>query len=110
MTDDKWVAVWMFGIIKKRKRIDKYVYQSLRNVVKEGGVDVLKNFETKFKEMRVEGCRKDASSTSVMYTEDMHEDLPEAHYTETELKEIETMYIGTVSEARKTKIRREQRR
>ena len=99
MMDDEWVAVWMLGIIKKRRKIDKYVYQSLRNVVKEGGVDVLKNFENKFKEMRVEGCRKDASS--VMYTEDRYEDLPETHYTETELQEIDTMFMGTESEARK---------
>ena len=27
--------------------------------------------------MRVEGCRKDLSSASVMYTEDIDEDLPE---------------------------------
>ena len=26
MTDDEWVAVWMLGIIKKRKKIDKYLY------------------------------------------------------------------------------------
>ena len=29
MTEDEWVAVWMLGIIKKRKRLDKFVYQSL---------------------------------------------------------------------------------
>ena len=33
-----------------------------------------------------------------MYTEDMDEDLPEDHYTE---KELETMYMGTESEAHK---------
>ena len=58
----------MLSIIKKRKKIDKFVYQALRNIVKDGGVDVLQNFEKKFKEMRVEGCRKDASSASVIYT------------------------------------------
>ena len=38
-----------------------------------------------------------------MYTEDMYMDvdLPEDHYTESEMKEIETMYMGTESEARK---------
>ena len=96
MTDNKWVSVWMLCIIKKR--VDKFVYQALRNVVKDSGVDVLKNFVKKFKEMHVEGCRKDASSASVMYTEDMDEDLPEDHYTE---KEMEMMYTGTESEARK---------
>ena len=29
MTEDEWVAVWMLGIIKLRKRLDKFVYQSL---------------------------------------------------------------------------------
>ena len=48
MTDNEWVAVC---IVKKRKRIDKFIYQALRNVVKEGGVDVIKNFEKKFKEL-----------------------------------------------------------
>ena len=50
--------------------------------------------------MRVEGCWKDVSS-SVIYTEDVNEELPEDHYTEAELREIETMYMGTESEARK---------
>ena len=64
--------------------------------MKDGGVNVLQNFQKKFKEMRFGGCRNDASSAWVMYTEDMDEDLPEDHYTE---KELETMYIGTESEA-----------
>ena len=29
MTHNEWVAVWMLGIIKKRKRLDKFVYQTL---------------------------------------------------------------------------------
>ena len=66
-------------------------------MVKEGGVNILKNFENKFKEIRVEGCRKYTSS--VMYTEDVHENLPQTHYTETELQEIEKMYMGMESEA-----------
>ena len=91
------------GCIKKRNKIDKFIYQILRDIVKLGGDNVIKNFEDKFKELRVEGCRKDAVSTSVMYTEDMdiNVDLPEDHYIESEMKEIETMYMGTESEARK---------
>ena len=48
-------------------------------------------------------CRKDGSSSTVMYTEDMEKDkdLPEDHYTESELKEMETLYLGTESKARK---------
>ena len=32
MTDDKRVAVWMLEIVNKKRIIDKYVYQSLRNL------------------------------------------------------------------------------
>ena len=40
-------------------------------MVKAGGDNVAKNFEEKFKEMRVEGHRKEnRSSTSVMFTEE----------------------------------------
>ena len=71
MTEDEWVAVWMLSIIKKRKRLDKFIYQALRDIVKLGGENVIQNFEEKFKELRVEGCRKDGSSSTIMYTEDM---------------------------------------
>ena len=26
MTEDKWVAVWMLSVVKKRKKIDKFIY------------------------------------------------------------------------------------
>ena len=51
MTEDEWVSVWMLGIVKKRKRLDKFVYQSLRDIVKVGGDNMIKNFEEKFKEL-----------------------------------------------------------
>ena len=51
MTDEEWVSVWMHSIVKKRKIVIKFVYQANRNVVKDGGVNVLKNFKKKFKEM-----------------------------------------------------------
>ena len=98
-TDDKWVAVWMLSIIKKRKKIDKFIYQALRDVVKLSGVDIIKKFKEKFKELRVEGYRKDVFFASVMYTEDINKDIPEDHYTESEMKEMEKMYMGTESEA-----------
>ena len=41
----------MLGIVKKRKRLDKFVCQSLRDIVKVGGDNVVKNFEEKFKEL-----------------------------------------------------------
>ena len=70
MTEDEWVTVWMLGVIKKRKRLDKFVYQSLRDIVKVGGDNVIKNFEDKFKELQVEGNRKEVNSSSVMFTEE----------------------------------------
>ena len=42
MTEDELVAVWMLGIVKKRKRLDKFVYQSLQDIVKAGGENVIK--------------------------------------------------------------------
>ena len=70
MTEDEWVSVWMLGIVKKRKRLDKFVYQSLRDIVKVGGDNVVKNFEEKFKELLVEGNRKEINSSTVMFTEE----------------------------------------
>ena len=71
MTENEWVTVWMLGIIKKRKRLDKFVYQSLQDVVKVGGDNVIKNFKEKFEELQVEGHRKETnSSTSVMFPKD----------------------------------------
>ena len=71
MTEEEWVAVWMFNVIKKKKRIDKFVYQSLQDVFKAGGDNVVKNFEEKFKELRVEGHRKESNSSAlVMFAEE----------------------------------------
>ena len=35
--------------------MDNFEYQALRNVIKEGGVDVIENLDKKFKDMKVEG-------------------------------------------------------
>ena len=69
----------MLGIAKKRKKIDQFIYQALRDVVKLGGQNVTNNSEEKFRELRVEGYRKDLSSASasVLYTEDLDDILPE---------------------------------
>ena len=62
MTEDEWFTLWMFENIKKRWRIKKFEYQDLRNVVKEGGNDVLEKFEVKFKDMKDEGHRRGVPS------------------------------------------------
>ena len=61
---------------RKRRRIENFELQSLRNVVKEGGPNIVSNFEKKFKEIKIEGKRKSHAST--MYTER----LPATHYAE----------------------------
>ena len=92
MSFDEFDSVWMLEKMRKRRKMENFELQSLRNVVKEGGKNVVENFEKKFKEIKIEGKRK--ASSSAMYTEH----LPRTHYTEAE---IEAMYMGKDSEARK---------
>ena len=72
----------MLGRVKKRKRMEGFEYQELRNVIKEGGVDVIQNFEKKYRELKIEGSRKR---------------IAETQYVE----EKETLYMGSESEARR---------
>ena len=44
--------------MRKRRKMEGFALQSLRNVVKEGGPNVVTNFEKKFKEIKVEGKQK----------------------------------------------------
>ena len=83
ISEQEWFSVWMLGKAKKRKRIDNFKYQALRNVIKEGGEAVVGNFEKMYRELRVEGNRKKLKET--LYTEG----------------EKETLYMGSESEARK---------
>ena len=46
----------MLGKVKKRKRMEAFQYQALREVVKEGRDDVMKNFGAKYKEIKI--CRR----------------------------------------------------
>ena len=71
--------------------------QFLREVAKENGPTVVKNFEKKFKEIRVEGKKKSLKESTTLYTERP----PPTYYTEAEQEQIEAMYMGTESEARK---------
>ena len=59
----------MLQKLKKRKRTANFELQSLREVVKTNGPDVMKNFEEKFKEIRVEGKRKSLKDSVTHYTE-----------------------------------------
>ena len=81
---------------EETQKMENFEIQVLRNVVKEGGPDVVENFEKKFKEIRIEGKRKAVSSSTLF-----SEALPSTYYTEAEKAEIEAMYMGTESEAKK---------
>ena len=83
--------------MKKRRKMENFELQSLREVVKEKGPAVVENFEKKFKEIRVEGKRKSLKESTTLYTERP----PHTYYTEAEQEQIEAMYMGTESEPRK---------
>ena len=74
MSDAEWFSIWMLETVKKRKTVEMFQYQSLWNVVKLGGAEVIKNFGDKFKELKIEGVRT---------------------------KVVDTLYMGSESEARK---------
>ena len=96
MTFDEFHSIWMLQTLKKRRKMENFELQALRDIVKENTADVVERFEEKFKEIKVEGKRKSHGS-STMYADT----LPKTHYTEAEQREMETMYMGTDLESRK---------
>ena len=50
----EWKSVWMLHMARKRKSVEMFEYQTLRDVVKAGGDTVVKNFGEKFRELIVE--------------------------------------------------------
>ena len=83
--------------MKKRRRVENFEIQVLREIVKENAPDAVEKFENKFKEFRIEGKRKALSAFETNCTEK----LPKTYYTKEENKEIEAMYMGTESKARR---------
>ena len=67
ISQEELFSIWMLGRIKKRKIMDKFEYQALRSIVKEGKDNVIELFEKKLKEIKVKGNRKGVPA--VMYTE-----------------------------------------
>ena len=63
ISENEWFSTWMLGRVKKRKRMDNFEYQALRNVIKEGGEDVIGNFEKKYQELKIE----EESSRDIVY-------------------------------------------
>merc|ERR1711905_41539 len=90
MTFHEFYIVWMLQKLKKRRKMENFELQALREVVKENGQTVVENFKQNFKEICVEGKRKSLNASSTLYT-DM---LPSTYYTEAN---IEIMYMGTES-------------
>ena len=88
ITFDEFHAVWMLMKLRKRKKIESFELQALKDIVKDNAADVVTKFENKFKETRIEGKRKFNGTITT-------------HYTESRRKEVETMYMGSESEARK---------
>ena len=97
MTFDKFHLVWMMQKMKKRRRIENFEIQELREIVKGNAPHAVERFENKYKEFRIEGKRKALSASATNYAEK----LPKMYYTKEESKEVEAMYMGTESEARK---------
>ena len=64
--DPKWFSVWMLQEAQKRKRMDSFQFQSLRDVLKIEG-DRMKEFVTKYCEVKVQTSRKKV--TKAMYME-----------------------------------------
>ena len=56
--DKEWFSIWMMMETKKRKGIEKFQLQELRNVVKKGGEDVMKDFRQKYRALKIVKRRK----------------------------------------------------
>ena len=54
----EWFSVWMMVETKRRKGMETFELQEMRNVVKEGGVEVMNNLKNKFRELKIEGNRE----------------------------------------------------
>ena len=55
ISHEEWKSVWMLQMTKKRKSVEMFQYQALRDVIKVGGDTVVRNFGEKFRELKVEG-------------------------------------------------------
>ena len=68
-TFNEFHTVWMLQKLKKRRKMESFELQALREVVKENDQAVVQNFERKFKEIWVEGKRKSLKESTALYTE-----------------------------------------
>ena len=68
ISNEEEKSVWMLQKARKRKSIEVFQYQQLRDVVKVEGEDIVKNFGVKFRELKIEGSRKKSIETLSMGT------------------------------------------
>ena len=51
ITFKEFISVWMLGKIKRRNKMESFKIQALRDIVKAGGEEVIKNLKEKFIEL-----------------------------------------------------------
>ena len=59
VTDQELMTLWMLKMVKKRKKVEPFEHQILREVIKkEEGGNMANSFEDKYKELKIEGKRE----------------------------------------------------
>merc|ERR1712114_96963 len=66
ISETEWFAMFMMIQTKKRKGVEGHQIQSLKDIVKKGGEEVIEQFREKFKEMRIESNRGKVSEAYYM--------------------------------------------
>merc|ERR1712002_1276195 len=66
ISDIEWFSMFMMIQTKKRKGVEGHQIQSLREIVKKGGDEVIEQFREKYKEMRIETNRGKVSEAYYM--------------------------------------------
>ena len=64
--DKEWNSIWMMVETKKRKGIEKYQLQELRNIVKANRDGVMKDIRDKYRALKIESNRGKAAETFYM--------------------------------------------
>ena len=62
----KWFSTWMMIETKKRKGIESFQLQELRNIVKTGGEEVMNEFRDKYRELKIESNREKTTDSYYM--------------------------------------------
>ena len=70
VTDSEWFSVWMLHEAQKRKGMEQFQYQALPDVFKTEG-DRMKEFVTKYHEVKVKTARKKVTETLYMGSESL---------------------------------------